>query len=127
MVEAIKSHAPKLAASKTRPIYIRRGQRSPLEEKFGQGKTAYGINRIKAGLQQMSESLIAAIVIVLHLVKLIEQVILRVIITIVNNMISKLRTSSITLSLLEYGQLLKFNQVFYLSGRLYLRVQNSKR
>ncbi len=54
--------------------HIRPGQRNPIEGKFGQAKTAYGMNRIKARLQQTSESWIAAIVMVLNLVKLTGQV-----------------------------------------------------
>lgn len=54
--------------------HIRPGQRNPIEGKFGQAKTAYGMNRIKARLQQTSESWIAAIIMVLNLVKLTGQV-----------------------------------------------------
>ena len=46
------------------------GERNPIEGKFGQAKTAYGMNRIKARLQDMSESWIAIIIMVLNLVKL---------------------------------------------------------
>lgn len=53
---------------------IRPGQRNPIEGKFGQAKTAYGMNRIKARLQQTSQSWIAAIIMVLNLVKLTGQV-----------------------------------------------------
>ena len=55
-------------------IHIRPGQRNPIEGKFGQAKTAYGMNRIKARLQQTSESWIATIILVLNLVKLTGQV-----------------------------------------------------
>jgi IS5 family transposase len=55
-------------------IRIRPAQRNPIEGKFGQAKTAYGMNRIKARLQQTSESWIAAIIMVLNLVKLTGQV-----------------------------------------------------
>ena len=51
--------------------HVRPGERNPIEGKFGQAKTAYGMNRIKARLQQTSESWIATIVLVLNLVKLI--------------------------------------------------------
>jgi IS5 family transposase len=51
--------------------HIRPGERNPIEGKFGQAKTAYGMNRIKARLQQTSESWIASIVLVLNLIKLI--------------------------------------------------------
>jgi hypothetical protein len=51
--------------------HVRPGERNPIEGKFGQAKTAYGMNRIKARLQQTSESWIATIVLVLNLIKLI--------------------------------------------------------
>jgi len=55
-------------------IHIRPGERNPIEGKFGQAKNAYGLNRIKARLQQTSESWIATIIMVLNLVKLTGQV-----------------------------------------------------
>ena len=54
--------------------HIRPGERNPIEGKFGQAKTAYGMNRIKARLQQTSESWIATIIMVLNLVKLTGRV-----------------------------------------------------
>jgi transposase, IS5 family len=51
--------------------HIRPGERNPIEGKFGQAKTAYGMNRIKARLRDTSESWIASIVLVLNLIKLI--------------------------------------------------------
>jgi len=51
--------------------HIRPGQRNPIEGKFGQAKTAYGMNRIKARLQDTSESWIASIILVLNLITLI--------------------------------------------------------
>lgn len=54
--------------------HIRPGQRNPIEGKFGQAKTAYGLNRIKARLAQTSSSWIATIIMVLNLVKLAGQV-----------------------------------------------------
>jgi len=54
--------------------HIRPGQRNPIEGKFGQAKTAYGLNRIKARLEQTSSSWIATIIMVLNLVKLTGQV-----------------------------------------------------
>jgi len=50
--------------------HVRPGERNPIEGKFGQAKTAYGMNRIKARLPNTSESWIATIVLVLNLVKL---------------------------------------------------------
>lgn len=66
--------AKPLGRPKAMSIHIRPGQRNPIEGKFGQAKTAYGMDRIKARLQQTSESWIAAIILVLNLVKLTGQV-----------------------------------------------------
>ena len=52
------------------PNHVSPGERNPVEAKFGQAKTAYGMNRIKARLQDTSESWIATIILVLNLVKL---------------------------------------------------------
>ena len=46
------------------------GERNPIEGKFGQAKTGYGLDRVKARLQDTSESWIASIFLVLNLVKL---------------------------------------------------------
>ena len=51
-------------------IHVSPGERNPIEGKFGQGKTGYGLDRIKARLQNTSESWIALIILVLNLVKL---------------------------------------------------------
>jgi hypothetical protein len=51
-------------------IHVSPGERNPIEGKFGQAKTAYGLNRIKARLKETSESWIAGIILVLNLVKL---------------------------------------------------------
>ena len=53
-------------------IHVSPGERNPIEGKFGQAKTGYGLNRIKARLKQTSESWIASIILVLNLVKLAE-------------------------------------------------------
>jgi hypothetical protein len=50
--------------------HVSPGERNPIEGKFGQAKTAYGLNRIKARLSRTSESWIASIILVLNLVKL---------------------------------------------------------
>lgn len=49
--------------------YIRPGERNPIEGKFGQGKNAYGLGRIRARLKDTSQSWIASIILVLNLVK----------------------------------------------------------
>jgi hypothetical protein len=51
-------------------IHVSPGERNPIEGKFGQAKTGYGLNRIKARLRDTSESWIAGILLVLNLVKL---------------------------------------------------------
>lgn len=50
--------------------HLRPGERNPIEGKFGQAKTAYGLDRIRARLMGTSESMIASIILVLNLVKL---------------------------------------------------------
>ena len=52
------------------PNHVSPGERNPVEGKFGQAKTGYGLNRIRARLQNTSESWIASIILVLNLVKL---------------------------------------------------------
>jgi len=51
-------------------IHVSPGERNPVEGKFGQAKTAYGMNNILAKLKTTSESWIGSIVMVLNLVKL---------------------------------------------------------
>ncbi len=51
--------------------HVRLGERNPIEGKFGQAKSAYGLNRIKARLDITSESWIASIFMVLNLIKII--------------------------------------------------------
>jgi len=51
-------------------VHVSPGERNPIEGKFGQAKTGYGLNRIKARLKGTSQSWIATIVLVLNLVKL---------------------------------------------------------
>jgi hypothetical protein len=43
---------------------------NPIEGKIGQAKTGYGLNRIKPGLKDTSESWIVGIILVLNLLKL---------------------------------------------------------
>jgi transposase, IS5 family len=54
--------------------HISPGERNPIEGKFGQAKTTYGMNRIRARLKTTSQSCIALIVLVLNLVKLAGEV-----------------------------------------------------
>lgn len=72
----LKSKGIKLKAkplgrpSKALSNHVSPGERNPIEGKFGQAKTAYGLGRIKARLANTSASWIAGIIIVLNLVKL---------------------------------------------------------
>ena len=68
--------------------HIRPGQRNPIEGKFGQAKTAYGMNRIKARLADTSESWIASIVLVLNLIKLIGRASLCLMVRLCNKIIA---------------------------------------
>jgi hypothetical protein len=49
------------------------GERNCVEGKFGQGKRWYGMGNIHAKLQTTSESMIGAIVVVLNLIRLVQQ------------------------------------------------------
>jgi hypothetical protein len=68
--KGIKLLAKLLGRPSAVQIHISPGERNPIEGKFGQAKTAYGLNRIKARLRDTSESWIASIILVLNLVKL---------------------------------------------------------
>jgi hypothetical protein len=46
------------------------GERNPIEGKFGQGKTRYGLGLIKARLQGTSESWVSMIILVMNLVRM---------------------------------------------------------
>jgi transposase, IS5 family len=68
--KGIKLLAKPLGRPSAVQIHVSPGERNPIEGKFGQAKTAYGLNRIKARLRATSESWIASIFLVLNLVKL---------------------------------------------------------
>jgi len=57
-------------------IHVSPGERNPIEGKFGQAKTGYGLNRIRARLKGTSESWIASIILVLNLVRLAGEALL---------------------------------------------------
>ena len=50
-----------------------REDRKPIEGKFGQGKTRYGLGLIKARLKETSESWVASILLVMNLVRMASQ------------------------------------------------------
>ncbi len=68
--KGIKLLAKPLGRPSAVTVHVSPGERNPIEGKFGQGKTGYGLNRIKARLQGTSETWIACIILVLNLVKL---------------------------------------------------------
>ena len=76
----IKLLAKPLGRPSALSIHVSPGERNPIEGKFGQAKTGYGLNRIKARLKGTSESWIASIILVLNLVKLAGVKLLRPII-----------------------------------------------
>lgn len=68
--KGIKLIAKPLGRPSAVPIHVSPGERNPVEGKFGQAKTGYGLNRVKARLKETSEPWIACIFLVLNLVKL---------------------------------------------------------
>jgi len=79
----LKDNGIKLAAkplgrpsAKAVENHVSPGERNPIEGKFGQAKTGYGMNRIKARLKDTSQSWIAAINLLLNLVKLAGEALL---------------------------------------------------
>ena len=68
--KGIKLLAKPLGRPSAVTVHVSPGERNPIEGKFGQAKTGYGLNRIKARLQGTSETWIACIILVLNLVKL---------------------------------------------------------
>lgn len=68
--KGIKLLAKPLGRPSAVQIHVSPGERNPIEGKFGQAKTGYGLNRIKARLKGTSEVWIACIFLVLNLVKL---------------------------------------------------------
>jgi hypothetical protein len=68
--KGIKLLAKPLGRPSAVQVHVSPGERNPIEGKFGQAKSAYGLNRIKARLRDTSESWIASIILVLNLVKL---------------------------------------------------------
>jgi hypothetical protein len=68
--KGIKLLAKPLGRPSAVQIHVSPGERNPIEGKFGQAKTGYGLNRIRARLRNTSEAWIAGIFLVLNLVKL---------------------------------------------------------
>ena len=51
-------------------FHVSQGKRNPIEGKFGQAKTEYGLNLIRARVKGTSEMWIASIILVLNLIRL---------------------------------------------------------
>lgn len=68
--KGIKLIAKPLGRPSAVAVHVSPGERNPIEGKFGQAKTGYGLNRIKARLRVTSQAWIAGIFLVLNLVKL---------------------------------------------------------
>ncbi|MDR0748473.1 MAG: transposase [Tannerellaceae bacterium] len=68
--KGIRLRAKPLGRPSAVSIHVSPGERNPIEGKFGQAKTGYGLNCIKARLKATSESWIAGIILVLNLVNL---------------------------------------------------------
>lgn len=72
----IKLHGKPLGRPKKEAVsnHVSPGERNPVEGKFGQGKTGYGMDNIMAKLKSTSESWIGSIVLVLNLIKLMGSI-----------------------------------------------------
>jgi IS5 family transposase len=102
-------------------IHVSPGERNPIEGKFGQAKTAYGLDRIKARLKGTSESWIATIILVLNLVKLAGVVLLYPFIKYLS--FSARLLKSMFKNLWDiFNQIYSFNQIDYSPQVLYLNV-----
>src|SRR5690606_7880263 len=70
---------PKLDARQKRILQKEMAQRNEIEGKFGQGKNAYGLQKIKARMKETSESWIMTIYFIMNLAKLSHRTFLRLI------------------------------------------------
>jgi transposase, IS5 family len=99
-------------------VHVSPGERNPIEGKFGQAKTAYGLNRIRARLRGTSESWIASIILVLNLVKLAGAALPCLIVTFLESLSASFsaRCKSVTESQFafdNYSQLILIPEIFY--------------
>lgn len=78
---------PKMSSSEKRKLQKEMAGRNEIEGKFGQGKNSYGLQKIKARMKQTSESWILSIYFIMNLVKLSERAFLRLIKTMVQQLI----------------------------------------
>jgi len=68
---------PKMSRAQKRKLQKEMAGRNAIEGKFGQGKNAYGLQKIKARMKATSESWIMSIYFIMNLVKLSERTFLR--------------------------------------------------
>jgi transposase, IS5 family len=104
----IKLLAKPLGRPSALSIHVSPGERNPIEGKFGQAKTGYGLNRIKARLKGTSESWIATIVLVLNLVKLAGVVLLYPIINFYQSFSARLLKTYLQ------NRLIFFKQIYFI-------------
>lgn len=64
---------PKISSAEKRKLQKQMAGRNAIEGKFGQGKNAYGLQKIKARMKATSESWIMSIYFIMNLVKLSER------------------------------------------------------
>ena len=67
---------PKMSPAEKRKLQKEMAGRNQIEGKFGQGKNAYGLQKIKARMKATSESWIMSIYFIMNLVKLSERIFL---------------------------------------------------
>jgi IS5 family transposase len=67
---------PKTTSAEKRKLRKEMAGRNAVEAKFGQGKSSYGLHKIKARIKETSESWILSIYFIMNLVKLSERVFL---------------------------------------------------
>jgi hypothetical protein len=89
--------------------HVSPGDHNPIEDKFGQAKTANDLNRIRAKLRETSESWIACIFLVLNLVKLVGVVFF----CFLSNMIKSFSAKRLPKSLMSFIEDIQ-NKVFLL-------------
>ena len=104
--------------------HVSPGERNPIEGKFGQAKSTYGLGRIKARLADTSQSWIASIILVLNLVKLAGQTLLSLIENLIRNLDvnPKLKNNM----LLLFQQTLLIENLFQISTYLVLYLNTQK-
>ena len=118
----IKLLAKPLGRPSAMSIHVSPGERNPIEGKFGQGKTGYGLNRIKARLKGTSESWIATIILVLNLVKLAGVVLLYPILNFYRSFSARLRKTCFQNISRYFKQISIINQIDDSRQNLYLNV-----